>query len=61
MRGALSFLLLLAAWLVPAAHAHEVRPGYLEVRQVGDEAFDVQWKVPANGEYRLRLHGAPTR
>jgi hydrogenase/urease accessory protein HupE len=69
MRGGLAFLVLLAAWLVPAAHAHEVRPGYLEVRQVENEIFDVLWKVPANGEYRLRLHarlpeeckGAPTQ
>ena len=69
MRGALAFLLLSAAWLVPAAHAHEVRPGYLEIRQVDNETFDVLWKVPANGEYRLRLHarmpdectGAPTQ
>jgi hydrogenase/urease accessory protein HupE len=52
----LALLLLLAAWLLPAAHAHEVRPGYLEVRQVDRETFDVLWKVPANGEYRLRLH-----
>jgi hydrogenase/urease accessory protein HupE len=38
------------------AQAHEVRPGYLEVRQVEAETFDVIWKVPARGEYRLRLH-----
>ncbi len=69
MRGVLALLIPLAAWLVPAAHAHEVRPGYLEVRQVDNQTFDVLWKVPANGEYRLRLHarlpneckGAPTQ
>jgi len=51
-----ALLLLLAAWLPFAAEAHEVRPGYLEVRQVEAATFDVLWKVPANGEYRLRLH-----
>jgi hydrogenase/urease accessory protein HupE len=69
MRGGLALLVLLAVLLAPAAHAHEVRPGYLEVRQVDNEIFDVLWKVPANGEYRLRLHarlpeqckGAPTQ
>jgi hydrogenase/urease accessory protein HupE len=47
---------LLVASLPSTAHAHEVRPGYLEVRQVDAESFDVLWKVPAKGEYRLRLH-----
>jgi hydrogenase/urease accessory protein HupE len=51
-----ALLLWLAAWLPFAAEAHEIRPGYLEVRQVEAETFDVLWKVPARGEYRLRLH-----
>jgi len=51
-----ALLLLLAAWLPFATEAHEVRPGYLEIRQVEAETFDVLWKVPARGEYRLRLH-----
>jgi hydrogenase/urease accessory protein HupE len=56
VRRLAALLLLLAAWLPFAAEAHEVRPGYLEVRQVDAATFDVLWKVPANGEYRLRLH-----
>ena len=56
MRWLPALLLLLAAWLPSATEAHEVRPGYLEVRQVEAETFDVLWKVPASGEYRLRLH-----
>ena len=51
-----ALLLLLAAWLPFTTEAHEVRPGYLEIRQVEAETFDVLWKVPARGEYRLRLH-----
>jgi hypothetical protein len=39
------------------SQAHEVRPGYLEVREVGEERFEVLWKVPALGDnYRLRIH-----
>ena len=38
------------------SHAHEVRPGYLELRQTGEEAFEVIWKVPARGDLRLSLH-----
>ncbi|MCZ6611622.1 MAG: HupE/UreJ family protein [Planctomycetota bacterium] len=36
--------------------AHEVRPGYLAVRQTGAESFDVLWKVPAKGNLRLGLY-----
>jgi hydrogenase/urease accessory protein HupE len=63
----MALLLWLAASLLSAAGAHEVRPGYLEIRETGADSFDVLWKVPARGEYRLRLHarlpdceGAPT-
>jgi hydrogenase/urease accessory protein HupE len=32
----------------PAA-AHEMRPGYLEIRETAPEVYDVIWKVPARG------------
>ena len=38
------------------ARAHELRPGYLEVRQTGPETFAVLWKVPARDELRLGLY-----
>jgi hypothetical protein len=47
---------LLAAGLgSPVAHAHEVRPGYLELREVDAERWNVLWKVPARGDERLGL------
>jgi len=45
--------LLILMWFVVFGHsafAHEVRPGYLEIRQTGPESYDVLWKVPALGE-----------
>src|SRR5436190_17025198 len=42
------FLTSLSAW------AHEVRPAYLELRQIGTETYDVLWKVPARGD-NMRL------
>jgi hydrogenase/urease accessory protein HupE len=33
---------------------HELRPGYLELRQTGSETYEVLWKVPGQGE-NLRL------
>ena len=49
-------LLLLVAGFVPVAHAHEVRPGYLQIRESAATVYDIVWKVPANGEYRLSLY-----
>lgn len=37
------------------AEAHEVRPGYLELRETGDSVFDVLWKVPTRSGRRLAL------
>jgi len=36
--------------------AHEVRPGYLELRQTGAETYDIFWKVPARGDLGLGLY-----
>ena len=33
----------------------EVRPGYLELREVEANIFAVMWKVPGQGEYRLAI------
>jgi hydrogenase/urease accessory protein HupE len=54
-------LLLLLAFVFAAnlpqiTCAHEVRPGYLELRQTGAETWSVLWKVPAQGEMRLSIH-----
>ncbi len=56
MNRRLMLSLLAVLMIGAAARAHEVRPAYLEIRQVDAETFDVLWKVPARGEYRLSLH-----
>jgi hydrogenase/urease accessory protein HupE len=51
------FFVLLVFGIIPnAAQAHEVRPGYLELRQRDAESYEVLWKIPAVGEMRLALH-----
>jgi hypothetical protein len=45
-------LALLSANLV---YAHEVRPAYLEIREVAPEQYDILWKTPARGEATIRL------
>jgi hypothetical protein len=52
---ALCFLLPWGAWHNQAS-AHEVRPGYLEIRESAGEVYDILWKVPAKGDYRLGLY-----
>jgi hydrogenase/urease accessory protein HupE len=48
------FILMLFGAFTPRVFAHEVRPGYLELRQTGPETYDALWKVPGLGE-NLRL------
>lgn len=52
----LCLLLVLLPFLagVPA-RAHELKPAYLDLREVAPGAFKVLWKVPAIGEMRLGL------
>ncbi len=57
MRLRLSLLILVVlTGLAPIAGAHEVRPGYLEVKEIETGAYDVVWKVPARGDMRLGLY-----
>jgi hydrogenase/urease accessory protein HupE len=67
MRLILLMLLLLAS---PFAFAHEVRPGFLELREIEPGVYLTTWKVPARGDFHLaiepiypefcRLVGEPT-
>ena len=58
MRSLLTILCLLAVTLLPSlATAHEMRPGYLEIRESAPDTYDVLWKVPALGDnMRLGLY-----
>lgn len=42
--------------LAPAAQAHEVRPGYLQIQEVEPDVYDLLWKVPARGDFRLGMY-----
>ncbi|BBB97980.1 hydrogenase/urease accessory protein HupE [Bradyrhizobium japonicum] len=45
---------ILLGWMCLSGSAHELRPAYLEIRQSGNDVFDILWKVPALGD-QLRL------
>jgi hydrogenase/urease accessory protein HupE len=50
-------LLMLAALAAsPAAFAHEIRPAFLQVREIEPNTYDFLWKTPARGEMRLALN-----
>ena len=48
------FSLFIFHFLVASAYAHEMRPGYLEIRETAPAVYDVLWKVPARGD-NMRL------
>jgi hydrogenase/urease accessory protein HupE len=51
-------LLLLAITMAAAlpATAHEVRPAFLQIRQLDTSTYDILWKTPAQGDLRLALN-----
>ena len=50
-------LLAAATLLPPPVAGHEMRPGYLEIRESAADTYDVLWKVPALGDtMRLGLY-----
>jgi len=38
------------------AWAHEIRPGYLEIKENADHSLQIIWKQPLMGEYGVPLH-----
>lgn len=52
----LLLLWLAALVMAPAALAHEIRPAYLEIREIEPQTYDFLWKTPARGEMRLALN-----
>lgn len=52
----LALFLLLFFGLAPAALAHEIRPAFLQIREVEPSSYDILWKTPAQGDMRLALN-----
>lgn len=50
-----TLLLLLCGLVAGGLHAHEIRPGLLQVNQTGDGSYTVIWKQPLLGDRRLPL------
>jgi hydrogenase/urease accessory protein HupE len=55
MRSGQRFLLLALLATAETAHAHELRPAYLELHELAPERWSVLWKVPAREELRLSI------
>ncbi len=41
--------------MAPSAFGHEIRPGYLELRESSDGSYEFLWKKPAGGEIEIRI------
>jgi hydrogenase/urease accessory protein HupE len=49
-------MLALTLGTIGIVQAHEVRPGYLQIKQVDALTYDLLWKIPAKGDRRLGLY-----
>ena len=47
--------LLVVALLPGAALAHEVRPGFLELRETAADTYSLLWKKPSGGEVEIEI------
>lgn len=56
LRRSLLLLVVISLLRITSAGAHELRPGYLEIREKEAETYHVRFKVPARGDLRLGLH-----
>jgi hydrogenase/urease accessory protein HupE len=56
MRNWRDFTVVVVMMAAQGLYAHEVRPGYLELRQTAANTYAVLWKVPAVGNMRLSIH-----
>lgn len=41
--------------IASTAWSHEIRPGYLELRESQDGSYELLWKKPAGGEVEIRI------
>ena len=48
--------ILCASMLPIITWAHEIRPGYLEIKENADHSLQITWKQPVMGEYAIPLH-----
>jgi hypothetical protein len=53
-----ALFLALLPFMASSAVAHEVRPGYLELREIEPGLFSTTWKLPARGTFRLAIEPA---
>jgi hypothetical protein len=52
----LTVIVVLTLGTIGIVEAHEVRPGYLQIKQVEALTYDVLWKIPAKSDRRLALY-----
>jgi hypothetical protein len=52
----LTITLALTLGTIDIVQAHEVRPGYLQIKQIDVLTYDLLWKIPAKGDRRLGLY-----
>lgn len=58
MRSFATLAIALAMFVIACApaSAHEIRPAYLQIREIEPSTYDLLWKTPAQGEMRLAIN-----
>src|SRR5687768_1211009 len=56
MLAVLATALTIAAITAAPVAAHEIRPAFLQIREIEPATYDVLWKTPAQGDLRLALN-----
>jgi hydrogenase/urease accessory protein HupE len=55
MRRSIVFVALLTLAGARPTHAHELRPGFLELREIEPETYSLLWKKPSGGEIEIYI------
>jgi hypothetical protein len=56
VRARIPLLLAVLLAAIRPAIAHEIRPAFLQIREIEPAIYDVLWKTPAQGDLRLALN-----
>ncbi len=55
LKGLICIVLVHTLVWIPGVNAHEVRPAYLEIKELESGRYNVFWKAPLKGTMKLKI------
>ncbi len=55
LKGIICLVMVHTIVWIPGVNAHEVRPAYLEIKELESDRYNVFWKVPLKGTMKLKI------